>query len=129
MWGRIILARGAAFFAACATLQAKEPSTGKAVDALIPWLLQEDAQLRGVPFAQVLQDATGKKVLASNPMDPTHGRVRQIGLTARGRKVVADCHQRVLSLEGRLVSRLSRAEAKQLFEMLRSCSQALADRG
>jgi len=33
------------------------------VDALIPWLLQEDQQLRGIPFSEVIFDATGKKVL------------------------------------------------------------------
>jgi len=37
------------------------------VDALIPWLLQEDAQLRGIPFSEVIFDATGKRVLAFNP--------------------------------------------------------------
>ena len=40
------------------------PSPKPPVDALIPWLLQEDAHLRGLPFAQVIFDATGKKVLA-----------------------------------------------------------------
>ena len=29
------------------------------IDALIPWLLQEDAQLRGIPFSEVIFDATG----------------------------------------------------------------------
>jgi hypothetical protein len=38
-------------------------STEKAVvDALIPWLLQEDAQLRGIPFSEVIFDSTGKHV-------------------------------------------------------------------
>ena len=37
------------------------PAAERPVDALIPWLLREDAQLRGVPFAKVIQDATGKK--------------------------------------------------------------------
>lgn len=34
------------------------------VDQLIPWLLSEDRQLRGIPFSEVIFDATGKKVLA-----------------------------------------------------------------
>ena len=34
------------------------------VDALIPWLLREDAQLRAIPFPEVIFDATGKKVVA-----------------------------------------------------------------
>ena len=46
-----------------------------AVDALIPWLLQEDAQLHGIPFSEVIFDATGKRVLAFNPKNETDGRV------------------------------------------------------
>src|SRR5438874_10878142 len=34
------------------------------VDQLIPWLLDEDRQLRGIPFSEVILDATGKHVLA-----------------------------------------------------------------
>ncbi len=45
------------------------------VDALIPWLLQEDTQLRGIPFSEVVLDATGKHVLAFNPKDETDARV------------------------------------------------------
>jgi hypothetical protein len=37
-----------------------------AMDRLIPWLLDEDQQLRGIPFSEVIFDATGKKVL---PLD------------------------------------------------------------
>src|SRR4051812_36617373 len=33
------------------------------VDQLIPWLLSEDRELRGVPFSEVIFDATGKRVL------------------------------------------------------------------
>ena len=51
-------------------------STEKApVDALISWLLQEDAQLRGIPFSEVIFDATGKRVLVFNPKNETDGRV------------------------------------------------------
>lgn len=39
------------------------------INALIPWLLQEDAQLRGIPFTDVIFDATGKRVLPFNPKD------------------------------------------------------------
>jgi hypothetical protein len=34
------------------------------VDRLIPWLLDENRQLRGVPFSEVIFDTTGKRVLA-----------------------------------------------------------------
>ena len=40
--------------------------TGAPVDRLITWLLNEDRQLREIPFAEVIFDATGKRVL---PMD------------------------------------------------------------
>jgi hypothetical protein len=40
------------------------PATAPApIDQLIPWLLNEDQQLRGVPFSKVIFDATGKKVV------------------------------------------------------------------
>jgi len=42
------------------------------IDQLIPWLLDEDQQLRGVPFSQVIFDTTGKKALpfdAHNAVD------------------------------------------------------------
>lgn len=45
------------------------------VDALIPWLLQENAQLRGLPFAEVIFDATGKKVIAIDSRNETDQRV------------------------------------------------------
>ena len=51
-------------------------STEKAaVDGLIPWLLQEDAELRGIPFSEVIFDSTGKHVLAFDPKDETNARV------------------------------------------------------
>ena len=48
------------------------PAPKAAVDQLIPWLLDEDQQLRGVPFSEVIFDTTGKKVIrfdARNPVD------------------------------------------------------------
>ena len=47
----------------------------KPVDRLIPWLLQEDAELRALPFAEVIFDATGKKVIAIDPRSDTDRRV------------------------------------------------------
>jgi hypothetical protein len=41
-----------------ASAQQKAP-----VDELIPWLLDEDRQLRGIPFSEVIFDTTGKRVL------------------------------------------------------------------
>jgi len=34
------------------------------VDQLILWLLDEDQQLRGIPFSEVIFDTTGKRVLS-----------------------------------------------------------------
>ncbi|MEP6976148.1 MAG: hypothetical protein ABI787_13035 [Spartobacteria bacterium] len=49
------------------------------MDALIPWLLQDDAPFRDLPFARVIFDATGKKVLAVAPHNAVDQRViRQI---------------------------------------------------
>ena len=52
------------------TVKAKEP-----VDQLIPWLLDEDRQLRGIAFSEVIFDATGKRVLAIDPNNEIDQRV------------------------------------------------------
>jgi hypothetical protein len=52
------------------------PTTANApVDQLIPWLLDEDQQLRGVPFGEVIFDTTGKKVLPFDPKNTVDQRV------------------------------------------------------
>jgi hypothetical protein len=53
-----------------ATAQAKAP-----VDQLIPWLLEEDQQLRGIEFSEVILDTTGKHVLAVDRKNETDERV------------------------------------------------------
>jgi hypothetical protein len=59
-FGFTVLAQAASFgFAAAINCGA----SAAPVDQLIPWLLDEDRQLRGIPFAEVIADATGKKVL------------------------------------------------------------------
>ena len=57
---------------ASAALAQRSPAPKEPVDQLIPWLLDEDQQLRGVPLSEVILDTTGKKVLpfdANNPVD------------------------------------------------------------
>ena len=50
-----------------------------AATKLIPWLLHEDRQLRGIPFGDVIMAATGKKVLLVDPTsDPDQRVVKQI---------------------------------------------------
>ena len=56
-------------FAAIATCRAAS------VDRSIPWLIDEEAQLRGIPFSKVIVDVTGKKVLPFNPKDEVDQRV------------------------------------------------------
>ena len=49
------------------------------VDQLIPWLLDEDRQSLGIPFAEVIFDTTGKHVLAVDLKNESDQRViRQI---------------------------------------------------
>jgi hypothetical protein len=50
-------------------------SSNSPVDQLIPWLLNETQQLRGIAFSQVIFDATGKRVLAFDPQNETDQRV------------------------------------------------------
>ena len=71
------LVAGATILAAQSTF-AKEPAaplSDPPVDTLIPWLLREDTQLRGIPFAKVIFDTTGKKVIPIDPGNETDRRV------------------------------------------------------
>lgn len=45
------------------------------VRSLIPWLQAEDTELRGVPFAEIIQAATGRKVRAIDRNEETDARV------------------------------------------------------
>ena len=48
------------------------PAPKRPVDQLIPWLLDEDQQLRSIPFPELIFDTTGRKVLpfaANNAVD------------------------------------------------------------
>jgi hypothetical protein len=64
----------AVLFASVATAQEKTSSPNP-VDQLIPWLLDEDRQLGGIPFSEVILDATGKRVLPVDPKNETDQRV------------------------------------------------------
>jgi hypothetical protein len=46
-----------------------------AVDQLIPWLLDEDRQLRGIAWSEVVADTTGKKVLPFDSKNEADQRV------------------------------------------------------
>jgi hypothetical protein len=56
------------------------PATAAPVDQLIAWLLDEDQQLRGIPFAEVILDTTGKHVFPTDPKNEVDRQViKQIG--------------------------------------------------
>lgn len=46
-----------------AVLAEISPTPKRPVDQLIPWLLDTDQQLRGIPFTELIFDTTGRKVL------------------------------------------------------------------
>ena len=59
---------------------AQSPAPKSPVDTLIPWLLQENRELRSIPFSEVIFDATGKKVIAVDKNNEVDQRViKQIG--------------------------------------------------
>jgi hypothetical protein len=65
--------------ASAAVAQSPMPSPKAPVDQLIPWLLDEDRQLRSIPFSEVIFDTTGKKVIATDRQNEDDQRViRQI---------------------------------------------------
>jgi hypothetical protein len=49
--------------ASAAASDLQSPTPKSPVDQLIPWLLDEDRQLRGIPFSEVIFDTTGKRVV------------------------------------------------------------------
>jgi len=51
----------ATFFGQEKAPSAQAAAAKPALDQLIPWLLDESAQLRGIPFSEVIVDVTGKK--------------------------------------------------------------------
>jgi hypothetical protein len=53
-----------------------------AADQLIPWLLDEDRQLRGVPFSEVIFDTTGRKVIRFDAKNAVDQRVAKAISTA-----------------------------------------------
>jgi hypothetical protein len=71
IWVTSFASLGMAMLASTAITQSS-PERKDAVDQLIPWLLDEDRQLRGVPFSEVIFDTTGRKVIrfdAKNAVD------------------------------------------------------------
>ncbi len=67
LWLGVPLARGAS--------PTPEPSRAAPVQTLIPWLLEEDAALRGIPFRDVILATTGRKIIPFKADDPVDQRV------------------------------------------------------
>ncbi len=88
-------------------------SEKRSIDALIPWLLEADAQLREIPFAKVIQDTTGRKVLAIDSKNATDQRVlKQLGGVLD--HVVRQLNEPASAIQG--ISRIN--EASSHFEEL-----------
>src|SRR5437763_10767549 len=58
-----------------ATPYSSSPSRNSPVDQLIPWLLDEQQELRGIAFSEVIFDTTGKRVLPIEPKNENDARV------------------------------------------------------
>lgn len=56
---------------------------------------------------------------------PSHGRIRQVLLTARGRSVLAAATARVRAQEGRMIAGLSPTQQRQFSSWLQACSTNL----
>jgi hypothetical protein len=77
--------------------------TSKApVDQLIPWLLDEDRQLRGVPWSEVVFDTTGKKVFAYDSKNQVDERV------VRGIRSACDRAMQRLSASDNAIQKIDR---------------------
>jgi hypothetical protein len=68
----------------------KSPAPDGPVDQLLPWLLDEEQQLRGVRFSEVIFGTTGKKVLPFNTNNAADQRV--------AKAISAACHETIKRL-------------------------------
>jgi hypothetical protein len=72
-----ILSTAVLFAAESFAQERPQAATKPAVDRLIPWLLDEGVQLRGIPFSEVIVDVTGKKVIPFDAKNEVDQRVRK----------------------------------------------------
>ncbi|MEY2440011.1 MAG: hypothetical protein QOI34_1396 [Verrucomicrobiota bacterium] len=78
------------------------PPKKSAVDQLIPWLLEEKRELRGIPFSEVIFDTTGKRVLPVDRKSEVDARV------IKGISAALDHAVRRLNEPGNAVQNVSR---------------------
>jgi DNA-binding MarR family transcriptional regulator len=69
---------------------------------------------------EIIEAMAAKRLVARRP-DPQHGRIMQIGLTARGEAVLAKCDEAVRRLEGEMLAGLNETQRRQFQGLLRSC--------
>jgi DNA-binding MarR family transcriptional regulator len=69
---------------------------------------------------EIIEALAVKRMVARRP-DPQHGRIVQIGLTARGEAVLARCDAAVQALEGEMLAGLNDTQRRQFQTLLRSC--------
>ncbi len=72
---RACVARSLALLGMTIVANAQSPLPKSPVDQLIPWLLDEDRQLRGIAFSEVIFDTAGKRVLPVDPKNEVDARV------------------------------------------------------
>ena len=72
----------AAIWLASAAFAQRSPAPNGPVDQLIPWLLDEGQQLRGIPFSELIFDTTGRKVLPFESNNAVDQRVAKAISTA-----------------------------------------------
>lgn len=73
---------------------------------------------------EIIEAMVGKRMVLRRA-DPTHGRIVQIGLTAKGEAALAKCDAAVQELEGQMLAGLTEGQRRQLKGLLRSCIVAL----
>jgi DNA-binding MarR family transcriptional regulator len=69
---------------------------------------------------EIVEAMAAKRLVLRRP-DPEHGRIVQIGLTARGEAVLARCDEAVRGLENEMLAGLNDTQRRQFQMLLSSC--------
>jgi DNA-binding MarR family transcriptional regulator len=73
---------------------------------------------------EIIEAMAAKRMVVRRP-DPLHGRIVQIGLTAKGEAVLARCDEAVQRVEEQMLAGLTESQRRQFQGLLRSCIVAL----
>jgi len=63
--------------------------------------------------------------LLERRVSPTNNRILRARLTAKGRRLLADCESRVDELEQQMLGGITAGESRQLLDAIRSCVRHL----